>query len=201
MSSNSSDESTEERVPSNSGKSVHDWLQSPWVFKALFFVILLICYGISVNVRYQQLETWKQNPQQFFVGEQPLMTTLDAPYWVRWAKEYRDGGYYGQAYKRSHPSSTQWFWAQQAQIIANEKGTQAEPVAPLERLKSPTSVRLLSFIAAMMSPYFAGNQYLAGLLAGDSDWRTTHHSLGAFWMAIRIPHRRFTGRADWNLLQ
>ena len=46
--------------------------------KLLFVVVLLICYGISVNVRYQQLETWRTNPQQFFVGEKPLMTTLDA---------------------------------------------------------------------------------------------------------------------------
>ena len=25
-----------------------------------------------------------------------MMTTLDAPYWIRWAKEYRDGEFYGQ---------------------------------------------------------------------------------------------------------
>ena len=124
MSSNSSNESIEKKVPSISVNSVHDWLQSPWVFKALFFVALLICYGISVNVRYQQLQTWKQNPQQFFVGEQPLMTTLDAPYWLRWAKEYREGEFYGTNHKRSYPTSTQWFREQQAQIIASKNGRQ-----------------------------------------------------------------------------
>ena len=52
---------------------------------------------------------------------------------------------------------------QQAQIVASENGTQAEPVVPPERLTSPTaSVPLLSFIVAMMSPFFAGNLYLAG---------------------------------------
>ena len=146
----------------NLGNFMPRWLQSPWLPKILFLLALLVCYGISVNVRYQQLETWKQNPQQFFVGEQPLMTTLDAPYWLRWAKEYRDGEFYGRCHKRSYPSSTQWFREQQAQIIASENGTQAEPVPPLERLMSPTSVRLLSFITAMMSPFFAGNLYLAG---------------------------------------
>ena len=123
---------------------------------------LLVCYGISVSVRYQQLETRKQNPQQFFVREQPLMTTLDAQYWLRWAKEYRDGEFYGTSHKRSYPSSTQWFREQQAQIISSENGTQAEPVSPFERLTSPTSIGLLSFISAMMSPFFAGNLYLAG---------------------------------------
>ena len=162
MSTRSSKESTKTAPTSSLVKPGHEWLQSPWIPKILFLLALLICYGISVNVRYQQLETWKQNPQQFFVGEQPLMTTLDAPYWLRWAKEYRDGEFYGMDRKRSYPSSTQWFREQQAQIIASENDTQAEPVPPLERLTSPTSVGLLSFITAMMSPFFAGNLYLAG---------------------------------------
>jgi undecaprenyl-diphosphooligosaccharide--protein glycosyltransferase len=151
-----------EQINSDLDKSLHNWLQSPWIVRILFLVALLICYGISVTVRYQQLEAWKQNPQQFFVGEQPLMTTLDAPFFLRWAKEYRDGEFYGAGHKRSYPSSTQWFREQQAQILANEKKIQVDPVAPLELSTSPTSVPLLSFITAMMSPFFAGNLYLAG---------------------------------------
>ena len=108
MSTNSHHESTEQ-VKSNSAQSLPEWLQSPWMPKLSFVVVLLICYGISVNVRYQQLETWRANPQQFFVGEQPLMTTLDAPYWLRWAKEYRDGEYFSYDDKRSYPSGTPWF--------------------------------------------------------------------------------------------
>jgi dolichyl-diphosphooligosaccharide--protein glycosyltransferase len=155
-------ESAETKTISSPDFPQPEWLQSLWVPKALFVVVLLVCYGISVNVRYQQLEIWKQNSEQFFVGEQPLMTTLDAPYWVRWAKEYRDGEYYGQENKRSYPSNTQWFKEEQAQFIAKETSTQAEPVLPLERLTSPTSLPLLSFIVAMVSPFFAGNLYMAG---------------------------------------
>ncbi len=162
MSTKSSEKSTKTVLPSNLNKSVHGWLQSPWIPKICFLVALLVCYAISVNVRYQQLETWKQNPPQFFVGEQPLMTTLDAPYWLRWAKEYRDGEFYGMGHKRSYPSGTQWFREQQAQIVASENGMQAEPVPLLERLTTPKSLSLLSFIIAMMSPFFAGNLYLAG---------------------------------------
>ncbi|MGA0139711.1 MAG: STT3 domain-containing protein [bacterium] len=161
MSTNSHNESAEQ-VKSNSAQSLPEWLQSPWMPKLLFVVALLICYGISVNVRYQQLETWRANPQQFFVGEQPLMTTLDAPFFLRWAKEYRDGEYFSYDDKRSYPSGTPWFREQQAQIVASENGTQAEPVSPPERLTSPTAVPLLSFLVAMMSPFFAGNLYLAG---------------------------------------
>ena len=161
MSTNPHNESAEQ-VKSNSAQSLPEWLQVPWMPKLLFVVALLICYGISVNVRYQQLETWRASPQQFFVGEQPLMTTLDAPYWLRWAKQYRDGEYFSYDDKRSYPSGTQWFREQQAQIVASENGTQAEPISPPERLTSPAAVPLLSFLVAMMSPFFAGNLYLAG---------------------------------------
>ena len=43
-----------------------------------------------------------------------------------------------------------------------KKRKQVEPVAPLKRLTTPRSLTLLSFIVAMMSPFFAGNLYLAG---------------------------------------
>ena len=139
MSPKSSCESAKTEVSNNLEKSQPEWLQSPWILKTLFLVVLLVCYGITVNVRYQQLQTWEQNPQQFFVGEQPLMTTLDAPFWLRWAKEYRDGEFYGTGHKRSYPTNTQWFREQQAQILVNEKKIQIEPVAPLELSTSPTS--------------------------------------------------------------
>ena len=57
----------------------------------LFVAILLACFAVSVGVRYQQFETWKKAPTLYFVDERPLMTTLDAPYWLRWAREYNEG--------------------------------------------------------------------------------------------------------------
>ncbi len=57
----------------------------------LFSGILLVCFLVSVATRYEQFETWKKTPTAFFVGERPMMTTLDAPYWLRWAREYNQG--------------------------------------------------------------------------------------------------------------
>ena len=57
----------------------------------LFFGVMLACFVISAGMRYQQFEIWKKNPDAFFVGERPMMTTLDAPYWLRWAREYNEG--------------------------------------------------------------------------------------------------------------
>jgi len=59
----------------------------------LFAVVLLVCFLVSVLVRYQQFETWEKTPAAYFVGERPMMTTLDAPYWLRMAREYNEGNY------------------------------------------------------------------------------------------------------------
>ena len=59
----------------------------------LFVGVLLACFVVSAMVRYQQLEAWEQTPQTYYVGERPMMTTLDAPHWLRWAREYNEGVY------------------------------------------------------------------------------------------------------------
>ena len=57
----------------------------------MFSVVLMVCFAVSVLMRYQQFKTWENTPDSFFVGERPMMTTLDAPYWLRWAREYNEG--------------------------------------------------------------------------------------------------------------
>ena len=72
----------------------------------LFVVVLLACFAVSVGVRYQQFETWKENPQAYFVGERPMMTTLDAPHWLRWAREYNEGILGQNGGLRGYPENT-----------------------------------------------------------------------------------------------
>ena len=55
--------------------NLFEWKYNVW----LFVGVLLACFAVSVGVRFQQFETWKENPQAYFVGERPMMTTLDAP--------------------------------------------------------------------------------------------------------------------------
>ena len=59
----------------------------------MFAGVLLVCILVSAWVRYQQFVTWEKTPTAYFVGERPMMTTLDAPLWLRWAREYNDGTY------------------------------------------------------------------------------------------------------------
>ena len=76
-----------------------EWKNNLW----LFVGILMSCFVVSAGVRYQQFETWKKNPDAFFVGDRPMMTTLDAPYWLRWAREYNEGVYLQKEGLRGYP--------------------------------------------------------------------------------------------------
>lgn len=53
----------------------------------IFLITALAAFFISVNARYDQLDTWKQNKAQFFYENTPMMTTLDAYKYTRHAKE------------------------------------------------------------------------------------------------------------------
>ncbi|MEC8157520.1 MAG: hypothetical protein VX080_11020, partial [SAR324 cluster bacterium] len=80
---------------------------------------LLVCYAVSVNVRYQQFVSWQKNPKAYFVGDRPMMTTLDAPYWLRWAREYNEG-IYGKDELRNYPSGSSEFAEKQNGRILDE---------------------------------------------------------------------------------
>ena len=75
----------------------------------LFTCVLILCFAFSAGVRFQQFEAWKKAPAAFFVGERPLMTTLDAPYWLRWAREYNEGIFIEKGVLRGYPENTEEF--------------------------------------------------------------------------------------------
>ena len=73
----------------------------------LFVAVLLACFAFSAAVRYQQFETWKQTPETYFVGERPMMTTLDAPFYLRWAREYNEGTFGQKNFLGNYPANTE----------------------------------------------------------------------------------------------
>ena len=79
-----------------------DWKYNSWLFAG----VLLICFAVSAGVRYQQFETWKKAPTVYFVEERPLMTTLDAPFWLRLAREYNEAIFQQKNGLRRYPEST-----------------------------------------------------------------------------------------------
>ena len=125
---------------------------------------LLVCYAVSVNVRYQQFVSWQNNPKAYFVGDRPMMTTLDAPYWLRWAREYNEG-IYGKDELRNYPSGSIEFAEKQDGRIQDEFRTAKElNEKTKEKIIHYRDVPMLSFLIAKLVPFFGGNYYLAGTL-------------------------------------
>ena len=127
----------------------------------LFGVVLLGVFAVSVGVRFKQFEIWKQTPSAFFVGERPMMTTLDAPYWLRWAREYNEGVYRQKNGLRLYPKGTdvyreKWIPEKFRDIADTDDGKHIGT--------APTEVPLLSYLIAQVAPFFDFNYYLAGTL-------------------------------------
>ena len=161
----------------------------------LFAAVLLVCFLVSVLVRYQQFETWEKTPAAYFVGERPMMTTLDAPYWLRWAKEYNEGTYGQKDGLRGYPESTDTF----KEISAKElslplKYTDTTPASSSSYLSSSVTpeiryrdVPLLSYLIALLSPFFNNNYYLAGTLLIPLLASLFILPLGIYFFRIGVP--------------
>ncbi|MEC7563021.1 MAG: STT3 domain-containing protein, partial [SAR324 cluster bacterium] len=101
-----------------------------------------------------------KNPKAYFVGDRPMMTTLDAPYWLRMAREYNEG-IYGKDELRNYPSGSIEFSEKQNDRIPDEFRTVKRTEEKVIRYRD---VPMLSFLIAKLVPFFGGNYYLAGTL-------------------------------------
>ena len=78
--------------------------KSAFVLRSLFIVVLLITYGLTVESRWHQFDVWRSTPERHFVDEIPLVSTADAPYYLRLAKEHSLGEYKAVDMKREFPA-------------------------------------------------------------------------------------------------
>ena len=59
------------------------------VYKVLAVIfIIIVCYGLTLYKRNEQLDFWFQNKTTYFTENYPAMTTLDAYHWLRYADLY-----------------------------------------------------------------------------------------------------------------
>ncbi|WP_022669573.1 STT3 domain-containing protein [Hippea alviniae] len=103
-----------------------------------FWVLVFIVFFASGFYRYHQFQKWKEHSSVYFVDNYPAMTTLDAYYWLRYAKEYKNGTYYkdGKDKLRAYPEGTD----------------------------KPKPVPLISFIIVWISKIFDSSIYVSGLI-------------------------------------
>mgnify|MGYP000706924503 CR=1 FL=1 len=161
----------------------------------LFAVVLLVCFLVSVLVRYQQFETWEKTPAVYFVGERPMMTTLDAPYWLRLAREYNEGIYNQKNGLRDYPISTDTFKEMSAKELSLPlKYTDTTPASSSSYLSSSVTreiryrdVPLLSFLIANLTPFFNYNYYLTGTLLIPVLASLFILPLGIYFFRIGVP--------------
>ena len=165
----------------------------------LFVGVLLACFVVSTAVRYLQFETWKQTPQAYFVGERPMMTTLDAPYWLRLAREYNEGVYGQKKGLRGYPEGTDTFMEESVPekykdptvFITSDRQRNSATKLSSPSAKTPEiryrDVPLLSFMIAHLSPFFNNNYYLAGTLLIPVVARLFILPLGSYFFQIGVP--------------
>ncbi|MDC0188385.1 hypothetical protein OAJ61_01140, partial [bacterium] len=162
----------------------------------LFAGVLLVCFMVSSVVRYQQFETWKKTPSAYFVGERPMMTTLDAPYWLRLAREYNEEIYGQKSGLRNYPDNTDTFQEMSAKELSLPlKYTDPKPSSSSSSLssssKTPSThyreVPLLSFLIAHIAKFFNYNYYLIGTLLIPTCASLFILPLGIYFFKIGLP--------------
>ena len=148
----------------------------------LFGVVLLGVFVVSAGVRYQQFETWKLTPQAYFVGERPMMTTLDAPYWISMARQYNEEVNPQKGVLRGYPEGLDPSHifsvpAKYRDPPVDHKSGRHTDIAPTSVSGIPhilltpekqeiryRDIPLLSYLIAHLAPFFNYNYYLAGTL-------------------------------------
>jgi len=56
-------------------------------------LLLAAIFIFSVVIRTGKLALWEKYDNEYIVGTYPAMSTLDAYYWLRYAKEYNENKY------------------------------------------------------------------------------------------------------------
>jgi len=153
----------------------------------LFVGVLLVCFAVSAGVRYQQFETWEKTPAAYFFGERPMMTTLDAPYWLRWAREYNEETYGKKKDLANFPEGT----GRVQKFSMPSRFSDSPPTIIYSPSETPeirySDIPLLSFLIAQIAPFFNHNYYLAGTLLIPVLASLFIFPLGIYFFRIGVP--------------
>ena len=161
--------------------------------KWLYLAMLLVCFSISVGMRGQQFESWKETPSNFFVQDRPIMTTLDAPYWLRWAREYNEGVLWQKDHLREYPQATKTYRDMLVPSKFRDPPASSSVSSASSFSSSETSatkysdVPLLSFVIAILASYFNFNYYLTGTLLVPILASLFILPLGVYFFRVGIP--------------
>ena len=160
----------------------------------LFLAMLLVCYGLSAYMRLAQFEIWKQNPQAYFVGERPMMTTLDAPYWLRLGREYQEGTS-GRDKFRFYPDNSE---SLNKRLAPPSEFQDPRPQSAATDEVGIRDVPLLSVLSGTLAATLDGNHYLAGTLLVPMLAGLFIIPLGIYFYLIGVPAAGLLGALIGN---
>lgn len=80
--------------------------------RLLFASVVAAAIAFSTGVRLREYDVWRQHPERYTAARRPLVTSMDAFYFLRWADELREGTFrrgdtdplYGHPDGRTKPS-------------------------------------------------------------------------------------------------
>ena len=117
------------------------------------------------------------------------MSTLDAPFWLRWAREYNEGTYGKTDHLNSYPNNTETF----KELSVPKKFLDSSPIYLSSLSKSENrkikyrDIPLLSFLIAHLAPFFNYNYLLTGTLLIPTFASLFILPLGIYFFRIGIP--------------
>jgi dolichyl-diphosphooligosaccharide--protein glycosyltransferase len=134
-----------------------------------FLLLLAAIFIFSVAIRTEKLELWEKYGINSPAGTYPAMSTLDAYYWLRYAKEYNENKY----------------------IPGDNDTLRFFP----DYSKKPDPVPLLSFLIAKLSFLNNGNYYYTGLYLIPFLASLFVIPLCIYFFILKIPLAGFMGAA------
>jgi dolichyl-diphosphooligosaccharide--protein glycosyltransferase len=120
-------------------------------------------------IRTEKINLWNEYKQEYVVGNYPAMTTLDAYYWLRYAREYNEN-----QYKAGENDTLRFF---------------------PDYEKKPEPIPLLSFLIAKLSFLNNGNYYYTGLYLIPILASFFIIPLGIYFFILRLPLAGLMGGA------
>lgn len=158
-------------------------VHNPWLFAS----VLLFCILLSAGMRFQQYKTWGENTAAYFVGKRPMMTTLDAPYYLRTAREYNEGVYGQKVFLRGYPDSIHRLGSEGVSVPVEFHDEDKHEGVALPTAVHYQDVPLLSYLIAHLVPFFNFNYYLAGTLLVPVLASLFVLPLGIYFFRIGVP--------------
>ncbi len=159
----------------------------------LIFLSALVVYALTYAVRYATYSHWMENPREFVVEEIPPMTSMDAYYWLKMARELDEG-----TLGKGQAEPTKGYPDRVPLAIKDTPGLLAELISCAKTFTGGNYYRAGLLLIPLLSGLFVVPLYFYCTRIGFGASATLGGLVGSFSHAYYI--RTMMGRVDTDLL-